>query len=95
MPPAAPKSGRSKYVDEETATDALRSFAAGGGDGGTPGGRGAGAGRSNISGQEYYNAFGKHFNEQVETYVSRGEFPSEINSWPAMADYLANKADPN
>jgi hypothetical protein len=70
--------GRSKYVTDETATDVLRSFAASRGNG-SPARLGTGgAGRSNISGQEYYNSFGKHFNEQVEAYVASGEFPAEV-----------------
>jgi hypothetical protein len=87
--------GRSKYVDDQTATNSIRDFAASGGSGGTHGLGSGGAGSSNISGQEYYDSFGKHFNEQIEAYVASGEFPAEINKWPAMADYLANKADPN
>jgi hypothetical protein len=77
--------GRSKYVTDDIATEALRSFAASGSPGGTAGLGNRGAGSSNISGQEYYNSFGKHFNEQVEAYVARGEFPATFVDLAASA----------
>jgi len=77
--------GRSKYVTDKEATNALRGFAASGGYGGAHGLGSRGAGRSNISGQEYYNAFGKPFAEQVEAYVASGEFPATFVDLAASA----------